>query len=176
MDCSTVVNIILSILSFLLATISVVTVVITLKQNNRMIENATRPYVCVYGECINTGIPMFYIVLKNFGASPAIMTKFDSSFDFKECYKFNSPKNYIEEFSSTILAPGQSRICLLDYEKIPDEITFSLEYSCEGKVYSDTFKADIKSGTEAPSSKNATKDTELRSISYTLQEMLQKSL
>ena len=54
MDISTVVNIVLCILSFILALISIVTVVITLRQNHTMIENATRPYICVYGESINT--------------------------------------------------------------------------------------------------------------------------
>ena len=39
MDLSTKVNIVLSVLSFILAVISIVTVVITLRQNNKMIEN-----------------------------------------------------------------------------------------------------------------------------------------
>ena len=47
MDLSTKVNIVLSVLSFILAAISIVTVVITLRQNNKMIENSTRPYVSI---------------------------------------------------------------------------------------------------------------------------------
>lgn len=47
MDLSTKVNIVLSVLSFILAVISIVTVVITLRQNNKMIENSSRPYVCI---------------------------------------------------------------------------------------------------------------------------------
>ena len=45
MDVSTIVNIILCVLSFILAAISVVTVVITLRQNNKMIEESTRPFI-----------------------------------------------------------------------------------------------------------------------------------
>ena len=45
MDVSTIVNIVLCVLSFILAVISVVTVVITLRQNNRMIEESTRPFI-----------------------------------------------------------------------------------------------------------------------------------
>ena len=45
MDISVIVNIALCILSFILAVISVVTVVVTLRQNSKMIENATRPYI-----------------------------------------------------------------------------------------------------------------------------------
>lgn len=48
MDVSTIVNIILCVLSFILAVVSVVTVVITLRQNNRMIEESTRPFISVY--------------------------------------------------------------------------------------------------------------------------------
>ena len=45
MDLATKVNIALCILSFILAAISVVTVVITLRQNNKMISESTRPPV-----------------------------------------------------------------------------------------------------------------------------------
>ena len=47
MDLATKVNVALCILSFILATISVVTVVITLRQNNKMISESTRPYITI---------------------------------------------------------------------------------------------------------------------------------
>ena len=52
MDISTIVNIILCVLSFLLAVISVVTVIITLKQNSKMIEESSRAVISIYGESI----------------------------------------------------------------------------------------------------------------------------
>ena len=48
MDIGIIVNIILSVLSFALAAISVITVVITLKQNNKMLEANSKPYVVAY--------------------------------------------------------------------------------------------------------------------------------
>ena len=48
MTTSEIINLILCILSFVLAAISVITVVITLKQNNKMLEANVRPYVVVY--------------------------------------------------------------------------------------------------------------------------------
>ena len=48
MEVSDWINVILCILSFILAVISVITVIITLKQNSKMIKNSTRPYVVVY--------------------------------------------------------------------------------------------------------------------------------
>ena len=71
MDLSTTVNITLAVLSFLLAAISIVTVVITLRQNNKMIENSTRPYICIYFDYTQFGEPTGYFVVKNFGASAA---------------------------------------------------------------------------------------------------------
>ena len=64
MDISTIVNIILCVLSFILAAISVVTVVITLRQNNKMIEESTRPVISVYTDEINAGNPFFYLIVK----------------------------------------------------------------------------------------------------------------
>ena len=171
MDLSTKINLTLSISSFVLAAISVITVVITLLQNSKMIENSTRPYLCIYGQCINTGHSQFYLVLKNFGASAATVTKFQSSFDLSE---FKSSRTFIEEIRNTTIAPGQSRICLLEYETIPDNITFDLEYKSGKRNFSETFSGNIKAATAMLSEKASKND--LRNISYTLQEMLQKDL
>ena len=151
MDISTIVNIILCVLSFILAVISVITVVITLRQNNRMIEESTRPFIAVYSDEINAGNPFFYLVVKNFGTSTAYITKFEYDFDFKGC--------------------------TLDYQRINKAVTFTLEYhSGAKKTYSDKFTIDLKAGVSMPYGKVATEGKELRTISYTLQEMLQKNL
>lgn len=177
MDLSTKVNIVLCILSFLLAAISVITVVITLRQNHKMIENSTRPYICVYGESINSGSPCFYLVVKNFGTSPATITNFKADPNLSKCYGLqNSSHDYLQDVSKTTLAPGQSRICRLDYSEVPNSIKFYVEYRSGKKIYSDCFETNIKSGSAMPTSKVDTNGKELRTISYTLQEMLQKSL
>lgn len=68
MDISTVVNIILCILSFILAAISLIFVVITVrqnsalwKQNNEMIENSTRPYITIYFDYAQFGSPTGFL-------------------------------------------------------------------------------------------------------------------
>lgn len=157
--------------------ISVVTVAVTLRQNNRMIEESTRPYISVYTDEINTGNPLFYLIIKNFGKSPAYITKFESDFDFRGCYKIPTDKDYLGNLKNAVFAPGQSRICMLDYAKIGKEITFTLEYhSGAKKKYSEKFTIDLKAGVSMPYGKAATEGKELRTISYTLQEMLQKNL
>ncbi|MCM1199796.1 MAG: hypothetical protein NC312_01030 [Bacteroides fragilis] len=125
---ATIVNIILCVLSFILAAISVVTVVITLQQNNKMIEESTRSIISIYTEEINAGDPFFYLVVKNFGQSPAYITKFEYDFDFNGCYKIRNDKNYLQKLHKSVLALGQSRICMLDYTKIDKEVTFVISY------------------------------------------------
>lgn len=177
MDAATIVNIILCVLSFILAAISVITVVITLRQNNKMIEESTRPVISVYTDEINAGDPFFYLVVKNFGKSPAYMTKFEYDFDFTGCYKIRNDKDYLNGLNNAVVAPGQSRICMLDYAEIEREVTFTLEYhSGARKKYSEKFTIDLKAGVNMPYGKVATEGKELRTISYTLQEILQKNL
>ena len=177
MDLATKVNIVLSVLSFVLAAISVVTVVITLRQNHKMIENSTRPYVCVYGQSINPGNPQFYLVVKNFGSSAATIVKFEYSPDLSKCFGLKTTtRNFLEDIPKTTLAPGQSRICKLDYSLVPDNITFTIEYSSGTKKYHESFITDIKAGSAMLTGKEATTGKELRTISYTLQEILQKNL
>lgn len=176
MDTATKVNIVLSILSFILALISIITVVITLRQNHTMIENATRPYLCIYGQSINPGSPEFYLVIKNFGASPATVTKFEYDPDLSNCYGFSPCRDFLSDIARCTFAPGQSRICRLDYSSVPESITFKLEYHSGKQTYSDTFTTDIKSGADMLTTKLSTADKELRTISYVLQEILQKNL
>lgn len=177
MNLPTVVNIILCILSFILAAISVITVIITLRQNNKMIEESTRPVISIYTEEINAGEPFFYLVIKNFGSSPACITKFEYDFDFTGCYKIKNDKDYLQKFNNAILAPGQSKICMLDYKKINKEVTFTINYqSGANKMYSDTFTVDLKAGVSLPYGKVDTEGKELHTISYALQEMIQKNL
>ena len=177
MDIATRVNIWLCIFSFLLAVISIVTVIITLRQNNKMIEASTRPIVSVYTQVINSGNPILYLVIKNFGQSVAYMKKFDYGIELVGCYKVSSEKDYLKELAYTVLAPWQSRVCMLDLHKIPEKVKFDIEYRSEtGKTYCSQFVVDLKAGTGLPTAKMGGHGDEMHTISYTLQEMLQKSL
>lgn len=168
---------IIGIVASLLTSIVAITIsVATLRQNSKMIEESTRAIIAIYGESINPGSPIFYFVIKNYGNSLATITKFNSDFDFSECYGVRSDRNWISDLNNCTIAPGQSRICKLDYNKITRPITFDIEYISSGKKYSESMLIDLKAGTSMLTSKNATKNQELRTISYTLQEMLQKNL
>lgn len=46
-----------------------------------MIENSTRPYIIIYGRVTKFESPNYYIVLKNFGQTGAIIEDFKCSVD-----------------------------------------------------------------------------------------------
>lgn len=162
---------------------SIVTFVIStfaLWQNSKMIEDSSRPVISVYTQrIIYNNKASLYLVIKNFGHSTAYMTKFWTDTDFSKSYGFNAPRNYLEDLNHCIIAPGQSRICYLDYTSIPESVRFSLSYhsnSKKGKIYSEDFTIDLKAAvsmpTEGPAS-NTASDSRIASV---LENMLFKDL
>ena len=88
------------IIASLITSIVAITIsLVTLRQNSKMIEDASRPIISIYGESINPGSPVFYIVIKNFGSSSAYITQFDYDFDFTSAYLADKGKDYIERFN-----------------------------------------------------------------------------
>ena len=80
----TIINLILSIASFVLAATSVITVVITLLQNRKMIEASTRPYLGIYTASSNIGKNRIYLILKNYGQSSARIEELSADIDLTE--------------------------------------------------------------------------------------------
>lgn len=165
------------IIASLITSIVAITIsLVTLRQNSKMIEDASRPIISIYGESINPGSPVFYIVIKNFGSSSAYITQFEYDFDFNSAYLADKGKDYLKDLTNSVIAPGQSRICALEYSALDRPIAFKLSYSSGVKTYHDEMTVDLRAGASMLTSKTATEGKELRTISYSLQEMLQKNL
>lgn len=132
MDSSTCWNIVLSILSFLLACISVGVALKTLKQNSKMIEESTRPSLSLL--FFNDGA--LDIVLKNTGKSDAIIKSISHDMVFNKTYGYYPFKNC----EGVVIAPNQCIHYVEDYQnfcdKNDDTIHFKVEYrSNAGKCY-----------------------------------------
>ncbi len=173
------INLSLSILSFLLTTISVITVVITLKHNNKMIESSNRPYIVVSGQTVNFQSPEFMIIIKNYGKSGATINqlKFDISLK-KYMYALDiEPFQYI---SNSCLAPNQNLVCNLNPVLMGNDnieiINCNIVYSYNGKTYNEDYIINYKALCKNISTKASTKDKEMKIISYALQEMVKKNL
>lgn len=145
MDLATSVNIVLCILSFVLAAVSVVTVVITLRQNSKMIEESTRPYVSIYFQ------PLFdtnYLILKNFGNSTAKIVSFHTNVDFRMCIADDDHLPFTH-ICNTYLHPGERILSPIDevykfYEKYP-VLEFDIAYSSSTKTYNEHIEINMRS-------------------------------
>jgi len=159
--------------------VSIVISVFSLRQNSKMLEESTRPVISIYGAMTNIGISQHYLVIKNFGQTPATITKFDYDFDFlnNHAYAGKSDKDWLKSLVTANLAPGQSMICALNYQNINMPVTFTFEYKSSTKTYKEQIKVNLKAGIAMLTFKSdGINSNSLKTISYTLQEMLQKDL
>lgn len=178
MDTSTIVNIILCILSFLLALISVCTVVITLHQNHQMIVNSTRPYLSIYHSSTYFDTMRHYLILKNFGASSATIVEFSCNCDTSE---FAVDENLVpfDSLSGVSLAPGQKILYAIDSKKFStlESITFTLKYQSDSRqLYCETFEILPKYLHNVCGLRASTKNKEMQIISFSLQDIAEKML
>lgn len=153
----TVVNIILSVFSFLLAAIYVVTVVLTLKQNNKLLEANSRPYVVAYFvyEEYSTN---YYFCVQNFGNTSAIIQSISLKPDIR-IYK----KSCSEMMENTMIAPHQQIHFFVDFsekERILKDSDFShsvkVEYiDCTSqKIYIEEYSVNLQYSEEVLSTRN----------------------
>lgn len=177
MQMSDWINVVLCVLSFLLAAISVVTVVIMLKQNHKMIQNSTRPYIVAMAQITNFQEPTFYLVLKNFGASGAIIQEMTCSIALNEV-SFRDEMTPFNNIEGTFLAPGQKITSSLYAKRFKEkgirEFTIHLRYTDGIKVYEEDYPINYKAYIENVCTRASTKDKELRTISYALQDLVEK--
>lgn len=147
MDIAIVVNIILSVLSFALAAISVITVVITLRQNNKMLEADSRPYVVAY--LVYQEAPShIYLCIKNFGKTSAVVNSLKIEPELSLHQKTSN-----ELMNDTMLAPNQQVHFLVlneDKDKIIHENVFEFSVDityvdcCTNKVYNEAYKMNME--------------------------------
>lgn len=147
MEASEIINTILCVLSFALAAISVVTVVITLRQNSKMLESNSRPYVVAY--LVYQEAPShIYLCIKNYGKTSAIVKSLKIAPEFSLHKKTSN-----ELMNNTMLAPNQQLHFLVlneDKEKIIHENVFefsvNIEYQdcCTNKVYTESYTMNME--------------------------------
>ncbi|MBR0308450.1 MAG: hypothetical protein IJH92_06115 [Mogibacterium sp.] len=100
MSCETIWNIVLSILSFVLAVVSVWIAIATLRQNNRMLETSTRPSLVVL---FIADTATLSIVIKNNGKTDAIIESVTHDATFKGIDDYYPFKNC----NGAVISPGE---------------------------------------------------------------------
>lgn len=159
--------------------ISIIISVFTLKQNSKMIEESTRAYICIYGDTVNFQSLTYYLILKNFGQSGAVITDFHFTPNnaFETSQKLNA--KFFDHIRYTSLALGQSiryPVKFKDVHDITNTLQFDIRYSCNGKSYTEKSIINLDARLDTYSSKASTSGKELEIISYTLQEFVERSL
>lgn len=108
----------------------------TLKSNNKMIKESTRPYVIIYSTITNYSHPHYRIVIKNFGKTAALISGFE--YDENVLYFIYDLKNR-NPFGKLIgltIAPNQRLIVDLDPNKIktlPKGLNIKFEFNIKYK-------------------------------------------
>lgn len=180
-DIPTIINIILSIMSFILAAFSLVFVLLTIKQNSQllkqnalMIENSTRPYVTIYFDYTQMGNPFGHFVVKNFGSSSAIIDsiKYNDSIKNHPVTIANLPAIFDGLVGSNI-APNQKFFAPFKvYEYVGGTAIFDIAYHTESKSYSEHVEVSVENYGKLVKPRLESK--EYKAISYPLQEIAER--
>lgn len=155
--------------SLVLSGISIVFVILTLRQNNKMIENATRPYVTVKYEAMILPQGMErYVVVKNCGQTSAQILQIVCTGNAKQEYL-----ERVNMLGGTCLAPGQRVIYYFggSNPNMPETITVFCKYKGTRKrEYQEETTIRLVVGTFAKRSKSD------EALPYALQEIAERLL
>ena len=166
------------VLSTLASLIAIIISILTLRQNSKMFEESTRPYIVMYTGTTNFQSPNYYLILKNFGQTGAYITNFNCDYDLSYC-SYNDKHAPFSHIENTFVAPGQSYTCNIDPLKLfenPRPIKIDISYKAGSKTYNDTFILNVEADPGMIHSRAATNSKELKIISYTLQDIAEKML
>lgn len=174
------IQVILAVITFLGLLSSITISVLTLRQNSKMIEESTRPYILIYKDTISINTPTEYIVIKNFGSSAATITslKFDLK-KFKTIFIGRNNDFDLINFSNITLAPNQKYYFPINTKEIKfKKLNFDIIYKNSTKTYQDSFEINLKQDHITPFNKQHKignkPESEIITISNTLQELIKR--
>lgn len=151
MTISDIIQIVGIIVSLAIGVVSIIIACKTLKQNSKMIEESTRPYIAVYGKKVYFGVAKYVLIIKNFGASSGTITDFKCGTDLK---KYTIIKNFkpFNHIVGTTLAPNQSICCELNVQTLkdnkPDPFVFEVSYKGVKNYPKNTFVVNVTAEVE----------------------------
>lgn len=178
-------------ISLIISLASIAIAILTLRQNNKMIEASTRPYITVYGTMVTIESSNTYFVLKNFGNTGAKITLFSPSCDISQ---YDYIKNKLassvtlncpfENIEGTFLAPQQSTYLYVDVDKaIKDNvhiINFKIRYTANNKSYDEDVDINLDNyymvAKNRPNPNSKIPEGYLQYISSSLQELVERKL
>lgn len=167
------------VLSLITSTIAIVISAINLRQNSKMIEESTRPYITIYLDAITICEQDSFFIIKNFGNSPAEIINFTYDPILKSTPQGGALLN--EQFDcikNIVLAPGQSKLLKYNVTMLPvDELLFTLSYKNGRRTYTETVHMNVKNFIHIPVSRPETHipENNARQV-HTLREMVERTM
>lgn len=165
--------------SFITSISAIAISVLSLRQNSKMIENSTRPYIGIYGAGVYVRSPNYYIVIKNFGNSSATIKSFSSDFDLSKCVKGKDMKKPFEYIENSTLLPDQAYHCVIDLNHTltqTETINFHITYASSVKQYKEKMCLNLRALVGNYVTHKDDNGKPLSVISETLQDMHINSL
>ena len=124
--------------SLLVSCVAIGISILSLHQNSKMIEESTRPNIQIYPVFLDN---IFYIIIRNFGNSEAVIDELKCSHKFNSKEYFGDPRN--DEFAKlhgAIFCPGYSIRCPLASYGVEDkEYEFKIKYHSTTHTYKARF-------------------------------------
>lgn len=177
-DASDWVSIIAILASTLVGIISIIIAILTLHQNHKMLENSTRPYVSVYGATAKIDTLRFYLVVKNFGTSSAIITKFQPNINLRP-YSYLEIVDPFSHILGTSILPGQAFKCPLNHVFLlrdHSKICINIEYKSDLKTYSEKIVLNLEVFKDTPHISSSKDNDDLRTISLAIQDIATRDI
>lgn len=129
------------IVSSLIGLIAILVSVITLRQNNKMIEESTRPYVVAYNDLVNgSGTPIQFLIIKNFGQTAAIIDSILINPKVDVIYS----DGMFKHMKNQCIAPGQSYTTAFKLSDCSITLTVEISYHSASKSYNEIFEISQK--------------------------------
>lgn len=174
MDALTLSTIIYGGLALFISIISVIIVIITIRQNNRMIEASTRPYITIYFDYSQMGDPIGYFVIRNFGTSSGKITTLSYNDIVKRLPNdLCKITNILDGMIGNSIAPNQKFLIPIKLTHAPEgTCTFDITYHSSSNTYTDHFEIIVKQYGKLSKSRIAYE--EQKSVSYPLQEIAER--
>lgn len=166
--------------SLIVSIVAIAVSISSLRQNSKMVEFSSRPYIGIYGISTYMGFCQYYIIIKNFGQSSAVVDSLTSDFDVAKISKHDGFKPF-SRISGTTIMPGQSYRTAIDFDKVTEHklscINFHILYSSSTHTYDEKICLKIDANIGNLESHNTGKKlSDIEVISETLQDMHIKSL
>lgn len=125
-------------LSTFASLVAIVISIASLRQNSKMLEEASRPNIQIYPIFMDS---ILYIVIKNFGASEAVIDELTCDHTFTKAETFGKDgDNIFSDLTGAIFSPGYSiRLPLVGHAVANEVFDFKISYHSAVKKYSAEF-------------------------------------